>query len=208
MSNLFIFKYFNALQLLNIEAIFVTKCVLKFNNSKDVKDNVMGKLVDAFNWYLMCVIPYDKSGSLTEGQSIKVDLPNTAVGEITCVVAYKGEKEGNKVPIILKCGIMNRDVANLRIEDIEIITSNYTGFRISNDAIYEVDGEKGVYILRGDIIQFRKVKILYSTQDYSIIEKVTDDSSYVKQYDTIITEGTDLYDGKVISWKQKKRYWI
>ena len=38
MSNLFIFKYFNALQLLNIEAIFVTKCVLKFNKSKDVKE--------------------------------------------------------------------------------------------------------------------------------------------------------------------------
>ena len=31
-----------------------------------------------------------------------------------------------------------------------------------------------------------------------MIEKV-DDSAYVKQYDTIITEGVDLYDGKVIS---------
>ncbi|MCR4593709.1 MAG: hypothetical protein K5761_01480 [Clostridiales bacterium] len=166
---------------------------------KTVNDGVMGKLVDAFNWYLICSIPYEKSGELSEGQTISVNLPNSAVGEIQCTVAYKGDKENDKVALVLKCGIMNRDVANLRIEDIEIITSRYTGFKISNDAIYEKDGEKGVYILRGDIIQFRKVKILHSTQEYSIIDKVSDDSSYVRQYDTVITEGTDLYDGKVVS---------
>ncbi len=169
------------------------------SNAEKINDNVMGKLVDEFNWYLMCVVPYDDSVKLSEGKSVFVNLPNTAVGEITCTVAYKGEKEGNKVPIVLKCGIMNRDIANLRIEDIEIILSSYTGYKISNDAIYEVDGQIGVYILRGDIIQFRKVKISESYQDYSIVEKVSDDSSYLKQYDTVITEGTDLYDGKVVS---------
>ena len=93
---------------------------------------------------------------------------------------------------------MNRDVANLRIENIEIITDEYTGIRINNNAIREVDGEKGVYVQRGNIISFKKINILHSTEDYSVIEKV-DDSSYVRQYDTIITEGVDLYDGKVIS---------
>ena len=166
---------------------------------KTVKDNVMGKLVDAFNWYILCSIPYEKSGDLSIGQTVSVNLPNTAVGEIKCTVAYKGDKENDKVALVLKCGIMNRDVANLRTEDIQIIINRYTGFKISNDAIYEKDGEKGVYVLRGDIIQFKKVKILYSTQEYSIIDKVSDDSSFVRQYDTVITEGTDLYDGKVVS---------
>ena len=93
---------------------------------------------------------------------------------------------------------MNRDVANLRIENIEIITAEYTGIRINNSAIREIDGNKGVYVLRGNIIQFKKINILSSNEDYSIIEKV-DDSSYVRQYDTIITQGVDLYDGKVVS---------
>ncbi len=166
---------------------------------KTVKDSIMGKLVDEFNWYLLCSIPYEKSGEISDGQTVSVNLPNTAVGEIKCTVAYKGDKEGDKVPLILKCGIMNRDVANLRTEDIQIIINRFTGYKISNDAIYEKDGEKGVYVLRGDIIQFKKVKILYSTQEYSIIDKVSDDSSFVRQYDTVITEGTDLYDGKVVS---------
>lgn len=160
--------------------------------------NVMGKLVDAFSWYLLCNIDYSSSGNIEVGKTVTVNLPNTAVGTIQCTVDFKGNKEGDVVPLALRCNTMNRDVANLRIEDIEIITDEYTGIRINNDAIRERDGEKGVFVLRGNIVQFRKINILYSNEEYSIIEK-SEDSLYVRQYDTIINEGVDLYDGKVIS---------
>ena len=94
---------------------------------------------------------------------------------------------------------MNRDVAKLRIADIQIITDEFMGFRISNDAVREVDSQKGVYVLRGNTVQFKKINIIYSSEEYSIIESSADDSSYIRQYDTVITQGVDLYDGKVIS---------
>ena len=163
-----------------------------------VSDNVMGKLVDSFDWYFVCNVSYSDSGKLKQDKKVSVNIPNTAVGSIECKIAYIGAKEGDYIPIVLKCNVMNRDVANLRIEDIEIITDQYTGIRINNKAIREVDGEKGVYVLRGNIIQFKKINIISSSEEYSVVEKV-DDSSYIKQYDTVITEGVDLYDGKVIS---------
>lgn len=166
---------------------------------QEVPANIMGKLVDSFDWYLLCNIPYNDIGSIQLGKSVKVNIPNTGVGVIECTVKYTGSKEGETVPVILKCHIMNRDVANLRIEDIEIITDEYKGIKINNDAIREVNGEKGVYTLRGNIVQFKKINIISSTEDYSIIERVEDDNSFVRQYDSIITEGVDLYDGKVIS---------
>lgn len=165
---------------------------------QETSSDVMGKLVDSFDWYFLCNVPYNDSGEIEVGDTVSVNVPNTAVGTIKCKVVYKSDKDGEQVAVVLKCNIMNRDVANLRIADIEIITDEFTGFRINNDAIREVDGEKGVYVQRGNIIQFKKIKIVYSTEDYSIIEKV-DDSTYVKQYDTIITQGVDLYDGKVVS---------
>lgn len=165
---------------------------------QQVSGNVMGKLVDEFDWYLLCTVPYNESGDIVVNKTVSVDVPNTAVGTIKCTVVYKGDKEDDSVAVILKCNIMNRNVANLRMESIDIITDEYTGIRISNKAIREEDGVKGVYVQRGNIISFKKINIIYSTEDYSIIEKI-DDSSYVRQYDTIITEGVDLYDGKVIS---------
>lgn len=161
-------------------------------------ENVMGKLVDSFNWYILCNVPYDVSGSIEVGKTVKVKVPTVSAENFECTVEKKGDKEGDSIPVILKCGLMNRDVAKIRIADIQIITDEYIGFRISNNAIREVDSQKGVYVLRGDTVQFKKVNIMYSSEEYSIIEN-TDDSSFIRQYDTVITEGVDLYDGKVIS---------
>ncbi len=158
----------------------------------------MGKLVDEFNWYLLCNVPYGSSGDIAIGDVVSVNIPNTAVGKIKCTVAFKGNKEGEQVAVVLKCNTMNRDVANLRIEDIEIILNEYNGIRINNSAIREQDGEKGVFVVRGNIVQFKKINIIESNEEYSIIE-ASQDSSFVREYDTIITQGVDLYDGKVIS---------
>ncbi len=165
---------------------------------QDVSKNVMGKLVDEFNWYLLCNVPYNESGDIEVGKTVSVNVPNTAVGTIKCTVVFKSDKDNEQVAVVLKCNVMNRDVANLRMENIDIITDEYTGIRINNKAIRQIDGEMGVFVQKGNIVQFKKINIIYSSEDYSIIEKV-DDTNYVRQYDTIITEGVDLYDGKVIS---------
>ncbi len=169
-------------------------------NSKkqDTPANVMGKLVDEFDWYFVCAVPYNESGSIEAGKTVKVNIPNTAVGTIECTVMHKGEKEGDKVAVVIKCNLMNRNLANLRIHNVEIIVDDYMGIKISNDAIREVEGEKGVYVQRGNIIQFRKINIIYSAEDYSVVESVAD-SAYLQQYDSVITQGVDLYDGKVVS---------
>ena len=158
----------------------------------------MGKLVDNFDWYILCNVPYNESGKINVGSIIKVNVPNTTVGTLKCTVVEKGSREGDNVAVVLKCNTMNRDVANLRIHEVELVTEDYIGVRIQNTAIREIDGQKGVFIKSGNIIQFKKINIVYSTEDFSVIE-IVNDSSYVKQYDTIITEGVDLYDGKVIS---------
>ena len=69
-----------------------------------------------------------------------------------------------------------------------------------------VDGEKGVYVRRGNVARFRKLNIVYSDQTYVISatasqdgEPIVDDpGNYLKQYDEVILEGKDLYDGKII----------
>ncbi len=167
-------------------------------DKQTVPSNVMGKLVDSFDWYFVCNISYNESGNVDVGSTVTVNVPNTTVGELKCTVVHKGDKDGESVALIIKCNLMNRDVANLRIHEIEIIVKNYEGIRINNNAIRQVDGVKGVYVQRGNIIQFKKINIVESSEDYSIVESVPD-SEYVQQFDTIITEGVDLYDGKVVS---------
>lgn len=167
-------------------------------NKTEHPANVMGKLVDEFDWYLLCNVSYNESGNIEVGKDIKVNVPNTTVGTIKCTVVEKSNRDGDRVAVVLKCNAMNRDVANLRIHDIEIVVEDYKGIRINNTAIREVDGEKGVFVKSGNIVQFKKINIISSSEEFSVVE-IVNDSSYLKQYDTVITEGVDLYDGKVIS---------
>lgn len=169
------------------------------SSPSETQSNIMGKLVDSFNWYILCNVPYDSSGSLEVGKSVRVKVPNVTSDTFECTVEKKGDKEGDSISVVLRCGLMNRDVAKLRIADFQIITDEFTGFRISNSAIREVDSQKGVYVLRGNTVQFKKVEIIYSSEEYSIIKSNTDTPSYLRQYDTVITQGVDLYDGKVVS---------
>ena len=124
----------------------------------------MGKLVDAFNWYIICVIDY---------------------------------KDG-RTSIILKCNLMNKKYAVLRKNPVKLIFNTYTGYQVNNKAVREINGQKGVYVLNGNIVKFKKINIVYSDSEYSICSVPDGESGYLKQYDEIIVEGTDLYDGKIL----------
>ena len=53
---------------------------------------------------------------------------------------------------------------------------------------------RGVYILDGEEVAFRKVDVIYET-DNCIVSDITDEEGYLHLYDQIITEGDDLGGG-------------
>lgn len=192
----------------------------------------VGKMVDSFDWYLLCTIEEKQALSFERGDSITVRMPFSAAGEFKAEVENIAQSEGGKNLVTLKCNLMNENFANLRQETAQLVTSitvyyakpqsedgsgekespkprQYVvdkGIRVSSSAVRVLDGEKGVYVQRGNVARFRKLNIVYSDQTYVISATasrdgdpiVDDPSEYLKQYDEVILEGKDLYDGKII----------
>ena len=120
-------------------------------------------------------------------------------GDIATGTIYKlGDRTGKKTLVIIKCNLMNPSLADFRIEDIQIITKEYTGYKIKNSAIRTVDGETGVYVVSGNLIGFRKVHIAYNDGEYSIVDNPEGESGYIRLYDEVVTKGVELYDNKLI----------
>ena len=44
----------------------------------------------------------------------------------------------------------------------------------------------------------QKIRQIISEEDYTLVEDTTDLDGYISLYDTVIVEGKDLYDGKII----------
>lgn len=172
-----------------------------FDGSKTQKgnvDNYMGKLVDGFNWYLLCVVKYEDAVKLSIGSKAKVEFTMTTAEPINAVVSAICDTADGKTGVILKCNLMSTQYASLRTEQIRITFDEHTGFQVPNKAIREVDGQKGVFVLNGNIVKFKKINIDYSDSEISICNNPNNENGFVELYDNIIVEGTDLYDGKIL----------
>ena len=90
------------------------------------------------------------------------------MGEIKVKVAKISETKDGKTPVIFTSRQMSEELSQLRIERAEIRLEKHEGYAVPNSAIRIVDGEKGVYILRGNLVTFRKINITYSDDDISI----------------------------------------
>lgn len=62
------------------------------------------------------------------------------------------------------------------------------------EAATNYKGIKGVYILKGEQVTFKKIDVIYEGSDYILSEVHDDDSSYLALYDDILIEGVDADD--------------
>lgn len=159
-----------------------------------VADDVMGKLVTGFNWYIVCKLEIEDIAELDVNSFVTVDFPYSSTEALKAQVVAVNVSGADTAAVVLRCNVMDEELANMRIEDIEIIFNSVTGFRVPANAVREVDGVKGVYILRSNSVTFREINIVWTSDEYVICN---DDE--IKLYDEIITKGKDLYDGKAIN---------
>ena len=169
------------------------------NNStpRAVPAGTVGKLVTKFSWYLVCNVRAKDIYGIDSGDSVSVNFLHSSVGAVNMYVAAinEGEQEGI-VTLILKSNKMNSAIATLRKETVRISVEKYRGFAVDPRAVRTVEGETGVYVRLGNIVKFRKIEIIYSDDTMILADNPNGESGYLKQFDEIIIEGTNLYDGK------------
>lgn len=163
-----------------------------------VDSDIVGRTVSSFKWYIACVVDTDKTVDISNDKNIYLNFTEAGIEKLPVEIYKIGERTDKQTVVIFSCDEMNESLSDFRIEKIEIITDEYSGFKISNTSIRTVEGEQGVYIVRGNLMGFRKINIIYTTDDYSIVTNPENSSGYIKLYDKVVTEGVDLYDNKLI----------
>lgn len=161
---------------------------------------VIGRCVGSFKWYVLCVVDKQETVSLSYDKEYYLNFPYEGIERLPVKLERIIDRDAERVGLVFCCDRMNEDLSDLRIEDVEIITDEFTGLRIPNTAIRTDDkGQKGVYIVRGHLMGFRTIDIVYPGEEYSLVEKPKDaEHSYIKLYDIVVKEGVDLYDDKLV----------
>ena len=164
-----------------------------------VSGNSLGKIVESYKWYIVGETESQNSSYFKNSAKITVNFPKEGVNHVTMLVE-KADTQGDKMTVVLSCSLMDETFANMRTEDMQIVTKSHTGYRVPSNVIrFDEDNNTGIYVLRGKIITFIPVEIIYTEDDFAIISSSSSNGKSVRLYDEVIIKGKDLEDGKVIN---------
>lgn len=199
--------YEGAMDYDKIDSLTVSDAEKLFERKPDDVSGQMGKIVGSYKWYLVTVMDGKYSLVLNEGDKMKINMPYYGFKNVEVVVEKISKTDGGKVAVAFSCNMMNETYANMRIEDIELVFREFTGYKVNSSSIHREKDEKNedidvVYILRGDIMNARKIEIIYDAGDYVVVSEDTEAKNGfrpIKRYDEVIVKGRNLSDGKSIS---------
>ena len=190
----------------------------------EVPSNVIGKVVSELNWYIVCPIKAQESLAINknlDSSQIKVNMPYVSTQSVPVKIAAMNQTtKTSDGALVLQCNYLSPVLSSVRQEELKIDIHTYEGLKISKSALHEgtvtrtvTDDKgnekeesrkvKGVYVVSGNVMEFKEVVILYSDDDYIICKQTPKSDelfggSTVKLYDRVIVGGTDLYDGKSV----------
>ena len=124
---------------------------------------------------------------------------------VTTYVHLIKNVDSSKSLVIFRCNLMNEQLTSLRKVEGKIVMDEFKGLRVSRDAVrLDENGNSGVYVRRGNMVNFRSLNIIYSEDSFVIAAKPSEDSNiklshtHLKLYDEVIISGKELTDGMVI----------
>ena len=184
----------------------------------------IGKIVASYKWYIIANIESKYSRIIEIGDTMKINIPEYGYKNVKVKVEKLSAEQDGKIAIALSCNVMDETYANMRVESIELVIAEHTGYRVKTSAIHTYkpeeettlsDGETTsatettgnsteitvVYILRGSVMNARRVEIIYTDGDYSIVSKETKSSGGIRpiqRYDEVIVKGRNLKNGRSI----------
>ena len=171
----------------------------KIDSSTVTQSGNIGKVITEYNWYLQALVDSERVKNLENGDYVEVVLKGDSNTVLNAKIVTGAEPELNNTQtlLVLRCDKMDESLAELRCADIAIRLKKHEGIKVPADALHVVDGKKGVYVLIASQVKFRQVNVIYSDNDYVLVEYDSSVSNGIHLYDKIITQGKDLEDGKV-----------
>ncbi len=186
------------------------------NATPDDPEKYAGKLVTDSRWYVVCYVEKGVGSMMTEGETR--DIVFTYNGELKLTMQLDRLIRGeNSYICIFSTDYMPRGFEYTRCQPVKITVSEYTGFKVRVSSVRILGDMQGVYVLDGSTVKFRKISVQCEHEGFYIVEtspdgtseytaeteegeteESTEDYTWLRLHDNIITEGTGLYHGRLL----------
>ncbi len=165
--------------------------------------SAIGKIITDYDWYTLFELPAKDAESFKVGKVYQVGYLYSPGQKVSAVLQDKiTQTDSDRAVLVLRIEEVPSDFDYTRKQTIQIVKSSVRGVTFPKTALRVLDGVQGVYVVTGNVVEFKKVDIIETTdaQYLSASKSKADDpsSEYLTKHDRVITEGKDLYVGKIL----------
>ncbi len=170
------------------------------NNTSPVDTSgYIGKLQTSTNWKFVSIINTEDVAEFDSGSSIDIIFDENISHDVkTTVEQIISDYEEEYSILILSSNVLNEEIIDIRRATPTVILDSGDGLRVDKNALRMNGDQPGVYVNQGQVVSFKKIDIVYETENYFYSAVVENDNDYLQLYDEVIIEGSDLYDNKPI----------
>lgn len=154
--------------------------------------NVIGKVFSDYTWKMVGII--DTPDRYFVNQSFDLLFSSFEKSYHATVESIVPTGNGNEAIIVISCDEMDADIAASRVLDAQILFGEYTGIRVPRSAIRFVGEDRGVYVLEGEELIFKKLNVIYEGDDF-VLSEYNAESEYLQLYDRMLLDPVPTSNG-------------
>lgn len=169
------------------------------NSGETPAAGAFGKLVTDYTWYFAAVMSSADAANLTAGQSAELDFGKYYGDKISSTVESLSAEENGEVAVVFACETALAGTLSMRQVSASVAFDQYDGIRIPSQAVQtDADGQtKYVWVITAMQLERKDVEILYEGDGFCIAKRGTAADS-LREGNTVVVSGKDLYEGKLM----------
>lgn len=165
-------------------------------------EGAYGKLSRSSEWCLVLPVSAEDGKAFTVGRVYSATFGNGAADIPLTLEGVKDAPARGEMLLVFSADRMPEGFVFSRCLSVSMEVERTEGLYVPRNVVVREDDGFGVYILRGSVVRFRYVEILYEGSDYYLVRENVeseDGRQYLQANDLIILNGKKLFDGRVMS---------
>lgn len=161
---------------------------------------ILGRMIYDYRWNCYLSVNLKQAERFIEGKNVQLTLGQGEQDRIPAqIVKVETDAANDAAKITISCDYMNGTILAANSAVASVIFGDYTGLRLDKAALRLVDGMPGVYVKYGNVIEYRKISVLFEDENYILVPLVYEQSvNELRRYDEVITGGRNISDGKTL----------
>ena len=176
-----------------------TRLEALMDDRQETPAGAYGKLVEGYRWYFAAVMDAVDAARLTEGRWATLNFGRYYGADVSGKVLSISSKEDGKVAVVFRCDSALADTLAMRTVTASVVFEHYSGIRIPSQAV-RTDPETEttfVWCVTAMQLERKELDIIYSDEGFVIAARLSDPDA-LREGNTVVVSGKDLYEGKVM----------